>query len=197
MFTVRCLFPVLLIGVCCGCLSKTDLDKNEKTDGKKGGGKNLAMGNQVGLAKDLDELAKRKAPRNGPPLNQPKVHEHRVSGSSGTVGMMTDRVYNFREIMKLRPDLKVSDKSTTGSFVTNAYFGPVSRISVSTFKHNMDLWRAESGRYPTYKEYISNPKKFRLEMAKLPRWQVWAYDDRTGSLKVLEDPKLKTKIEGK
>ena len=138
MFTVRCLFPVLLIGVCCGCLSKTDLDKNEKTDGKKGGGKNLAMGNQVGLAKDLDELAKRKAPRNGPPLNQPKVHEHRVSGSSGTVGMMTDRVYNFREIMKLRPDLKVSDKSTTGSFVTNTYFSAVSSASASNRSSSAD-----------------------------------------------------------
>jgi hypothetical protein len=198
MYATRCLAPALIVAVCIGCI-KPGAKTEEKSKTNEPGGRKVALENQFGLAGDLDDLAKRRAAANpkGQPIAQPKVHERRVAGSAGNFGVMTNQVYNLPEIVKLRPDLKVMSKSTTGSFVTTSYYAPASRASALAFKHNMDIWKATNDRYPTYREYISQTKQFKLEMAKLPPWQVWAYNERTGELKVLEDPKKKAEIEGK
>jgi hypothetical protein len=198
MNATRYLVPAALAAICLGCLPELKKDE-EKTPQRDDGGRKVALENQFGLGGDLDDLAKRRAAANpnDQPINQPKVHERRVAGSEGNFGVMTNQVYNLPEIMKLRPDLRIMSRSKTGSFVTTAYYAPASRASALAFKHNMDIWKAANDRYPTYKEYITQTKQFDLKMAKLPPWQVWAYDERTGELKVLEDPKKKLEIEGK
>ena len=66
------------------------------------------------------------------------------------------------------------------------------------FKHQIKILAALSpnGRYPTYKQYADLKNKLRVELTKLPEYQVYAYQEKKGVLVILEDPDLKAKIQG-
>ena len=164
----RVLFPAVLAAALwpAGCLqSKTDTNQSGKTQNNandEDAGKSLAPG------------------------------ERRVSGSGGIVGVVTRRVENYHELIKKKPHLKVKEKATGGTLLSNAYLSAVSRLSVSQFEHNLRLYRElNGGKWPTYDEYMKKMKQFQVELAKLPPWLYYAYDEKTGRLLILEDTQKK------
>ena len=124
--------------------------------------------------------------------------ERRVAGKEGIVGVVTDRVVDYKVAIRQKPQLREVQNRTSGgdplSVLAGAYVSASSRISMLNFKNNLRIAAsANGGRYPTYKQYIDVKKKLRVELAKLPSYQVYAYKEDKGELVILEDPDLKAK----
>ncbi len=134
-------------------------------------------------------------PADDPPA---RFTERRVAGKKGIVGLMTDRVVDYKVAIRQKPRLhEVQNRIPGGDPLTvlaGAYVSASSRISMLNFKNNLQIAAAANGgRYPTYKQYIDVKKKLRVELAKLPYYQVYAYKEDKGELVILEDPVLKAK----
>jgi len=203
MNATRCLLPAALAAVCLGCLPDLNKKTEEKTKTQEQAGRKVGMENQFGIVADADEFGRRRAAPNPnpnpiPQNKQPQFRERRVAGSAGNVGVLTDYLLDYNVATKQHADWKVLEKSTTGTVLGSAYFSAISRVSKANFERQMRIQKElNGGRWPTYKDYVSNLQKFRIDLAKLPPWQYYAYDDRTGKLFILEDPQKRLQLEGK
>lgn len=73
------------------------------------------------------------------------------------------------------------------SAATQSYFALGSRVHLLNFKHDIDLYKAEHDRFPTYEEFIGRFRQFDIKMKMLKPWQVYAYDQTDGTMVILED----------
>lgn len=178
--------PTLLV---LGCLPpKTEDDKTKSKKAQSlakqlaGGGLDDPGGNPAGNP-------------NAKPVIPPPggFKTNRVAGKRGIVGQMTNQVVDYHAALKKRPDLKVTRKPKGNSFISSTYISAVGRVSIAAFDHNMQILYAMNGRWPTYKEYMTQMKSMQVDLAMLPHYQVYAYNDKDGKLYVLEDPELKAK----
>ena len=116
--------------------------------------------------------------------------------------MLTDKVVNYDVEVRKNPKLRIVqlriDTSDPFSAYGTSYFTIGSRISMLNFKNQIKIAAALSpnGRYPTYKQYVDLKNKLRVELVKLPGYQMYAYQEKKGKLVILEDPDLKAKILG-
>jgi len=171
-----------------GCLGYSALEDKAKTDEKTSEEKTQQP--KLSLAKDLDAAQA----QDGENSKQPKFSETRVAAKKGHVGVMTNRIYDFKKVTKLRPDLKVLKKSKGGTAFTSAYYSATSGASTANFERNIRIWKeANGGRWPTYQQLMTE-RDLQVKLAKLPSYQVYAYDDGKGKIYVLEDAEMKSKI---
>ncbi|MGD9856044.1 MAG: hypothetical protein AB7U20_13960 [Planctomycetaceae bacterium] len=73
------------------------------------------------------------------------------------------------------------------SAVSQAYFAAGSSIYLSQLKHQVDLMHATNERYPTYEEFRDLLKQFNIKLGNLYEYQMYAYDEDTGEICILED----------
>jgi len=164
----------------CGCLSQVMPDKSEQKDESDKNGEQQAEA-------DAGNGHRENGNADFPP-------DRRVAGKRGTVGMVTKRVENYKELIKQKPHLKIIKRPRGGTLISDAYYSAVGRVSVMKFERNMQIYKeANGGRWPTYKEYTTQMKQFQVNLAKLPPWQYYAYNEDTGKLLVLEDTPMKQK----
>lgn len=210
---VTCFAAIVVAAVSIGC-DKTD-KKSESEPKRK-----PALGNLVAPSsiEDLAQAGKNQdggqphpgippLPAGANPVGQPpevplKFHERRVAGKAKIFGVLTDKVVNYDVEVRKNPKLKIVEHkiNTSGPLAAygSSYFTIGSKASMLNFKHQLDIMANlnENGRYPTYKQYIDLKNKMRVELVKLPGYQMYAYQEKKGTIVILEDPDLKAKITG-
>lgn len=174
----RLLSSLLLTAVLCsGCFplpEKSELDEKKKEQPK------------LSLAADLDKLLGDK---------QPKVQEQRVAAKRGNLGVLTNRLYNHRVIITLRPKLKVRTKATGGTALTSAALSITSQASKANFDGMIQQMRTEIPRgWPKYDAVVKRMSTSGFKLAKLTPYQVYTYDEQTGQLFILEDTEMQAKL---
>lgn len=77
------------------------------------------------------------------------------------------------------------------SVAGSAYFSAISQIKVIELKSQIDLHKATNDKWPTYDELSGMLKSVNFQFPGLKPWQVYAYDEKDGSISLLEDPDAK------
>lgn len=174
------LIPTLLVvAVVGGCLPVPQTSKSDEDDKK-------AEKPKPSLAADLDKLLGEQKQQN--------VVEQRVAAKRGNLGVLTNRLYNYREIIKKRPDLKVVEKASGGTVLTGAALSGISKISKLNFERWIRSMMIEPDQgIPSYKTVVQQMPRSGVKLAKLAFYQVYAYDEQTGQLHILEDKKMQQK----
>ena len=128
--------------------------------------------------------------------------EVRPQAAKGNVFQRNDRgLVDMREAMSENPKLyKTTNKSVAGDYLTavkDAGFAGASSAQASALRHDLDIWKAANDRWPTYEEYRDQWKNTGQGLAGLKPYQMWAYDDETGEVAILEDPDEKKAVLGR
>jgi hypothetical protein len=113
------------------------------------------------------------------------------------VGQRTQEVRELSKELKKGANV-VTPKITAKDPITlqgNAYVSSVGRIAIGNITHTMDLYHAETGKYPaTYDEFMEEIiKKGQISLPRLPHYQKYSYDPAEHKLLILEYPDLKDK----
>ena len=113
------------------------------------------------------------------------------------IGKTTADVIDYKKY-RSNPFIVVVENKVQGSdpltVAATAYVAASSRISALNFKRQLDIIKASNGRAPTFAEFEKLQKQMRIELAKLPRYQAYAYDESTGGLLVVENKEYKIQI---
>ena len=113
------------------------------------------------------------------------------------IGKTTADVIDYKKY-RSNPFIVVVENKVQGSdpltVAATAYVAASSRISALNFKRQLDIIKASNGRAPTFAEFKKLQKQMRIELAKLPRYQAYAYDESTGGLLVVENKEYKIQI---
>ena len=127
------------------------------------------------------------------PLAPPPAQAEPPKPQDSVIGKTTARVVDYQKAMQENPRLIVKENKAQGndplSFAASAYVSARSRASLLNFQHNLDIMKAiNENKNLTYDEVIKLMKQTGLELAALYPYQMYAYDEQTGALMILEDP---------
>lgn len=130
------------------------------------------------------------------PVGQP-AEPAKPSGS--IIGKTGGRIVDLVEAKKNPKVVEVDNKVVGADPLTSsfsAYVSITSRASVLNFKHQMDILKAADDRsqYPSFKEAEQMMKQFKIEVAALPPYQMYGYDQKSGGLVLLEDKGEKIRL---
>ncbi len=113
------------------------------------------------------------------------------STSSGVVGKTTKEVVALETALAENKNLTIVENKVSGSdpvsLAATAYSAKTSEISILNFNRHLEMVKAEKGRYPSFEEYQQTPDEFKVPLAQLPPFQMYAYDEENGQLVILED----------
>jgi hypothetical protein len=110
---------------------------------------------------------------------------------------MTTKIVDKQKALAENPKLVSLEKNELGelnplNYATKAYFAGVSTATVAALQHEIDLTKAmNDDKYPTFEEFEQMLKRNNVKLQGLYRWQVYAYDDKTGAISILEDREFK------
>ncbi len=93
---------------------------------------------------------------------------------------------NIRELGKRK--IPIADPLTQAAA---GYFLVTARVSVLNLKHNVDIYRAQHDKFPTYKELMKMLKQHGIQMAQLRPYEMYGYHQKTGEIVILEDMEKK------
>lgn len=89
------------------------------------------------------------------------------------------------------PDWKETEEKINAtdplSAASQSYFALGQRVHILNFKHNIDVFYASEGRWPTYDEMIEMFAQFDMKLKHLKPWQVYAYDQSDGTIVVMNN----------
>jgi hypothetical protein len=77
------------------------------------------------------------------------------------------------------------------SALSQSYFALGSRVQVLNLKHQIDIMYNVDERYPSFQEFSDLLRQSGVKLGQLYEWQMYAYDDKTGEIGILEDRALK------
>ena len=113
------------------------------------------------------------------------------------IGLTTAEVIDYKQYRN-NPFIVVVDNRVQGkdplTVAASAYVSATSRASVANFKNQLNIIKAMNGKAPTFKEYKDLSKRLRIEFARLPKYQAYAYDETTGGLFIVENKKYKIEV---
>ena len=125
-----------------------------------------------------------------PKVSQKPAEDHFI------VGKRTHEIKSAEREVQTGRAAVVTPKITSNDPITlpaNAYVAIVGQTSILHIQHALDLYYAETGRYPkNYAEFMATivkPNNIALPM--LPHYQKYAYDEKEHTLVILEYPSLK------
>jgi hypothetical protein len=74
--------------------------------------------------------------------------------------------------------------------VSQGYFAGVSSLTISAYKHDLELWKnlRSDNSWPPFEEYKKILETHNVKLKGLKKGQVYAYDDQTGEISILEIP---------
>ncbi len=115
------------------------------------------------------------------------------------------KIVDRNKALEENPDLVEVDNDSDAkdpiSAISKMYFSPISRINKTTMEHNAKLQSfinaadgAEDPKPPTFEEFNRDAKLNSNNVKGLKPWQVYAYDETTGKVTILEDRSLKKRL---
>lgn len=87
-------------------------------------------------------------------------------------------------MVEVENKINASDPLTA---VSQSYFNMASRVRVIQLKHSVDLMHATDGEWPSFAAFDKLMKQHDIKLNGLYPWQVYAYDQQTGGISILED----------
>ncbi len=104
---------------------------------------------------------------------------------------LTDRKQMMAENPKLVEVENRINATDPLSSASQSYFALGSRAQLLNMKHAIDLYKAEHEKFPPFAEFEKMIRDANVPLKGIYRWQVYAYDDSTGELCILEDREYK------
>jgi hypothetical protein len=105
------------------------------------------------------------------------------------------RLVDKNKAMQANPELIEVENKITGSdpltAVAQSYFTIGSRAQVTALQHNIRIQRELNDRWPTFEDFQQQLKQTNVVLSALYPYQMYAYDDQTGGIVILEDPEEK------
>jgi hypothetical protein len=80
------------------------------------------------------------------------------------------------------------------SVVASAYRTQQQKVLLLNLKNEIKIFQAANERYPSFEEFEKMRKAQRVDFSDLLPYQMYGYDQKTGSVKVLEDKSLKVEL---
>ena len=77
------------------------------------------------------------------------------------------------------------------SFAGSVYFAAINQATYAPLKQTIDAHKALNDKFPTYDELMPILKMVNFQFPGLKPWQVYGYDDKDGTVTVLEDTDAK------
>lgn len=105
----------------------------------------------------------------------------------------TAEVVDKKKALAENPDLAVFTRNGLGNDpltqAANAAVYVSAEIHMMNIKRQVDLLREmdEDHEYPSYEEFMKFVKENNFQFSKLKPWQMYGYDDETGSMMILQD----------
>ena len=147
--------------------SKSDSKSNSQANQQRGGGGFIGAGS----IEDVANTGRKKNANNNNQNqggNKPAPFtERRVSGKSGYVGVLTDKVVNYDVAIRENPNWRIKEKKSSGggylSTLGSSYFNATANLSIKLFERNLRQQAAlNGGKFPTYKQYVQAKKANRV-----------------------------------
>lgn len=142
-------------------------------------------------AKESAEAAARQQAEEAKKAPPPPVRD-------GIFGEKTAVVLDVNKAMAENKNLVIKEKGPLGSDpigqALGAYIDVGARTSTLGMVHAVKVHRAIEERFPTYDEFMKMMTDNGVKFVKLYRWQFYGYNEKDGSIVILEDPVLKNEI---
>jgi len=174
--TMKRILAALLLCMASGCFDWSSLavrnkEKQADDDAPPAAAQPAATGGQAAVAAAV--------PNNGPPD-------------------IDARIVDKKKALVERPQLVETTNKITAS---DPIFAPLqglhavgSKAEMLAFTHTIQIHQATNDKYPTFDEFMDYYKQAHVELKGLKPWQVYAYDEDTGTVSLMEDPTEKERI---
>lgn len=111
------------------------------------------------------------------------------------------RIVDKNKAMAENPNWQVVDRvKVTGggdylTAVSQAYVSARTRIYIMALQHEVDLQKElNDGKWPPFEQFEKALRQNQIELNEMFPYQVYAYDDQTGEIVMLEDPVEKRRL---
>jgi len=118
--------------------------------------------------------------------------------AAGEAGLAKDntKLVDKKQALAENPNLIVTtnriDASDPVSAAAQSYFAIGSRAQLYNLKHQIDILKADNNnKPPSFAQFNDLLRQNNVKLAGLYRWQIYAYDDETGDIVILEDHAMK------
>ena len=108
------------------------------------------------------------------------------------------RIVDKKKALEERPQLFETTNSITAN---DPIFAPAqglravgSKAEMLAFQNTINIHKATNDKFPTYDEFMQYYKDAHVKLVGLRPWQVYAYDEETGTITLMEDPQEKERI---
>jgi hypothetical protein len=105
------------------------------------------------------------------------------------------RLVDKQKAMQENPQLKEVENRINASdpltAVAQSYFTIGSRAQVAAMQHNLRIQKEIDGQWPTFEQFQQMLKQSNVKLSALYPYQMYAYDQSTGGIVILEDPEEK------
>jgi hypothetical protein len=105
------------------------------------------------------------------------------------------QLYDKKKLLAENPALVETENHIRAtdplSAAGQAYFAIGSQAQVLALEHSINLYKAEHDKAPTFADFEGMIRQNGVKLKGLYRWQVYAYDESTGDLSILEDRDMK------
>ncbi len=180
----RCIVLLFTLTLCCGCEpAATETNETKGSGGGTGivGGLLLPPGDGGGGGAVAPQ-------QNNPPQGGGAAPQGEVIQPLRPADLVDKRAAMAanRDLVEVTNDVNAGDYFTA---VTGSIYSAVSRYTIDAINHDIELWKNlnENNEYPSFEEYKSILERHSVQLKGLRANQVYAYDQQTGSICILED----------
>lgn len=108
----------------------------------------------------------------------------------GVIGQTTAQVVDAKEWLK-KPGIQAKDGKIEGvdpfSRTASGYFTLAAQASTLGLQQSVQHYKALNDKFPPYEEFMRMMQENRIEFTKLRWYEIYAYNEDTGKILVLED----------
>lgn len=149
----------------------------------------------LAASKKQDKPAEEAAP---PAAAQPAGQAAAPAGPLHGPPDIEARIVDKKKALEERPHLFVTVNSITAN---DPIFAPAqglraagSRVEMIAFQNTINIHKATNDKFPTYAEFMEYYKGANVKLVGLKPWQIYAYDEETGTICLMEDSIEKERI---
>lgn len=158
-----------LVATACGCIDPSAFQKKAE---------DAAAANEAAAP----PAAEQPAPQ-APPVMMPQ--------GEAAIPDVEAIIVDKQKVLAEHPDWQETEEKINAmdplSAATQSYFALGQRVHLQNFKHNIDIFYAAEGRWPTYDEFVQMFSQFDVKLKHLKPWQVYAYDQTDGTIVVMNN----------
>ncbi len=190
---MRIFIGALLMAALVGCNTKDDPDPAQAEKPKDQQKARTPGGGLPGLFLPIEEDQTR-AGNN----NQQKPQQQAPIVKTKTIPKEEAKIVRWPDYKNEHPETVVVDGKVEGwdpfSIAGSAYVSMTNKINAMQFESEIKILKAEQGRPPTYDEFLERVKKYNLKFHDQHPYRLFGYNEKEGTMVMLEDKEIKREI---